>query len=295
MKRFQYLIASAGLHALLILIFLWGAGRWSKLPAQRPVPVEVVYQTTPSPEQTKTFVTDPQQKQLEQALKKLEDQARFLSKNTQRVQREQVASRTGRTQNAAQTQRQQATPTPSHPSRSQPSPRPWDPPPLTGPGLDARKELAHETQQNHEAHVQLSESTINEYIPEVRRGGFTSLNTDQFLFYTFYARINEQVRNRWVQNLRSFMYRSNPRLIDSLARRVQTTELEVLLDKKGNFVRAVILGPSEDPGLDDAAAFAFRMAQPFNNPPADIVDTDGCIHLHYSFYVGLRPRSLAGQ
>ncbi|HMN69995.1 MAG TPA: hypothetical protein PKC28_15745, partial [Bdellovibrionales bacterium] len=53
--------------------------------------------------------------------------------------------------------------------------------------------------------VAIGQSSIAEFIPGIEEGAFTALNTDQFTYYTFFARMNEQVRNRWVSAVRAYM------------------------------------------------------------------------------------------
>ena len=270
MKLLQYVIASILVH------FLFWGGLYS-LP-QGPVltDTDTVEITIMDREPERRFVTDPNMEKLQDSLNKLEKRVKFLSKNTRRVKKQQVARKTGKTQN----QRLQ--------KQVQQQRKPWEPPSITGPGISAKQEL-----RKMEKEVRLSESTISEFIPEVRQGGFTSLNTDQFMFYTFYARINEQIRNRWVNNIRAYADSTPLRALNQISKKRQLTQLEVLLTPDGDYVKTIIHQGSQSEGLDRAAAQAFVDANPFNNPPEEIVSEDGYIHLHYAFYVTWRPNAFA--
>lgn len=282
MKLFQYVIVSILIHALVWGFFSFGPK--ASFPASsNQVEIEIIE----SPKNQQQFVTQPNIKQLQDSLNRLEKKARFLSQETQRVQKEQVASRTGQTRNR---NRRQAQPKASPPKEA------WTPPSITGPGIQAKRDLQKMSRSRHyEAQVRLSESTISEFIPEVKRGGFTSLNTDQFMFYTFYARINEQIRNRWVNQIRAFADYATPMELQSIAKRRQITQVEVVLSPSGQHVKTLIHKASDSPGLDQAVTAAFLEAQPFNNPPSEIVADDGYIHLHYAFHVQWRPTAFARQ
>jgi hypothetical protein len=141
--------------------------------------------------------------------------------------------------------------------------------------------------------VTLDQSTISEYLPQLREGGFSSLNTDQFVYYTFYARINEQVRNRWVQNLQQFFANTSPQELNRLSTRNQVTEIEILLDQKGNYYRTIYHRKSQSNAIDQAGAFAFENAAPFINPPSEMIEKDGYIHLFYQLNVLTRPQYVA--
>jgi TonB family protein len=285
MKLFQYVILSVFTHVL-IYSFL------SFLPAPPPSlstqTIDILYlDKKESDAQKKQFVTAPdEQKKLIDKLKQLEQKAKFLSREVRRVEKEQVAAQSGLTKNSIPSKnRYEREPTDDMKPQNEPTQRP----PLTGPGTLATRAKNELIERN----ARLSESTISEYIPEVKVGGFTSLNTDQFLFYTFYARINEQLRSRWVQNLRNFMQTGSPVLIERLAREPQITEVEVVLDANGRYLKSIIHRNAGDRFLDDSAIQAFVQAAPFNNPPSEIVGPDGNIRLHYAFYVELRPRYMA--
>jgi hypothetical protein len=239
-----------------------------------------------------TLVTDPNLQPLKNALKELKDKADFLSKENRRVKEQMIARNTGRTQNRdsqkQQPQREQDNSENQSQRKASRFPKPNEESDLAG------TQPAFSKQQRVAERVVLSDSTIAEYVPNVKQGGFTSLNTDQFMYYTFYARINEQIRNRWVNNLQAFSANVGPNEINRLASREQVTELEVILDKDGNYRKTIVHRNSENSQLDAAAAYAIQNASPFLNPPSEILETDGNIHLYYQFHVNWRPQYVAG-
>ncbi len=139
--------------------------------------------------------------------------------------------------------------------------------------------------------VNAGTSTIGERVPEdIRIGDFTALNTDRFVFYTFYARIDEQIRNRWVRYMRAVNYGGGdiPPGTTPL-----TTHLEMVLNREGEFIRAIIHDGSGSRDVDNAPILAFREARIFPHPPREMVKEDGTIRLLYSFTVLRDSRPLA--
>lgn len=139
--------------------------------------------------------------------------------------------------------------------------------------------------------VAIGQSSLSQVIPGVEEGAFTALNTDQLEFYAFYQRANEQIRNRWVGLIRDYLGGLAARDMEILARQNRTTQIEVVLNPSGEYVRSVVHRPSGDKGLDQSAAESFRRAAPFPNPPSEMVKSDGYIHLYYAFTLYLRPPS----
>lgn len=271
MRLERYLIASLLFHFLIVAALL--RLHTPQLPQEKTIQITIIdSQEDRSTHQT--FVTDPELQPLKNALNELKKKADFLSKETRRVRKQMVARQGDKTQN---------NPTPTKrnlfPKPNQNSDLDGTAPAFSGPRAAER--------------VVLSDSTIAEYIPDVKQGGFTSLNTDQFMYYTFYARINEQIRNRWVGNLRAFADSAGPVELNRLSSREQITELEVLLDQDGNYLKTIIHRKSESRGLDAAAALAIQNAAPFLNPPSEIAQEDGLIHLYYQFHVHWRPKYVA--
>ena len=263
---FQSLSISLVLH----LAFLWFFASYKPpiAPAKGPVAVEIIYKDKNHQPQ---FVTDPKIGKLLDQLKK---HSQFLSKFNQTVKKQQVARLNGKTknqkpQNKKQTNRKKL-------SKKQKG---------IGKFLPQKPQLG--------ANFRLMPSTISEYIPNIDKGGFTALNTNQFTFYTFFSRINEQVRFRWIRNIHNFSSILSVGQINKLARHPRVTKIEILLDKSGQFVKAQVNSSSGSHSLDLAAENAFEDAAPFSNPPPEMLEADGYIHLRYSFHVIWKPRFLA--
>lgn len=281
MKSKQPLIISLLIHLCLYLLVL--VMPLESPSVREPQEVEIMYQN----EKSRQFVMDPNEDELDKSVKDLKDRAERLSRLSRRFKKETIAPNEGATQNLSPSNRQ-----PPRENRLQKDALTKE---LQKPLEDASAPSINRPPPDHVANrTQMGVSTLSEYIPEVKTGGFTALNTDQFIHYTFYARANEQIRNRWVENIRVFINSAPQTEINRLARSTQISEIEIILSPTGQFVKAIIHQKAESQDLDQSAIAAFRLAAPFNNPPSEMIENDGYIHLHYGFHVQFKPRYMAG-
>ncbi|MBF0206306.1 MAG: energy transducer TonB [Oligoflexia bacterium] len=124
----------------------------------------------------------------------------------------------------------------------------------------------------------------NDFIEDIPLGDVTNLNTTEFKFYGFYARIRSQLEQHWGLSLKQ--------KIDQLSRggrkllpgKNYVTALKVTIDQKGNITNIVLAGPSGLNSLDDAAIESFNRAGPFPNPPKEMVQK-GPATLEWGFVV----------
>lgn len=138
--------------------------------------------------------------------------------------------------------------------------------------------------------LQKGSSTVGETLPpEIRMSDFTALNTDHFTYYTFFARMEEVFRPKWINYVKAAVY-----TYQQTQRRTReeefVTQVELLLDKNGNFVRGILHLGSGNEALDLAPVRAFRDAGKFPNPPQEMIKDDGYIHLDYQFTVHFVPQ-----
>lgn len=104
-------------------------------------------------------------------------------------------------------------------------------------------------------------------------GAATNLNTKEFLYANYLNRIRRLVNFYWQQNLDNLP--SSVRL----ARPSYTTEIHSILDSQGALEYIEIVAGSGSEPLDDAVVRAFRIAGPFPNPPAGLIEKDGRVYL----------------
>ncbi|MGE3975594.1 MAG: hypothetical protein AB7F59_13795 [Bdellovibrionales bacterium] len=264
------------LGSLMAHVIIWTL--MSKIPdlsqSEKNQEVEIIYEK----EQPKMLVREVEQKEID---REKNEKARFFSLNTKTVKEEMRARQSGLTQNRAN-------------SPSSQTAQPQD-------MAQGKKQAAREALKPGQIDKNLlptptlggkplqlpGASTVGQRLPEdVKVGEWTSLNTERYLFYTFFARVEERVRYRWETRVRAVGENTEPR---KLARQVWITEIEIVLDRRGHFQKAVILKPCGINGLDQAAAEAFREGSPFLNPPEELLKEDGQFHLKYSISVSYSP------
>lgn len=130
-------------------------------------------------------------------------------------------------------------------------------------------------------------STIGEHLDEsIPIGNFTALNTDRFKFYSFFARAEVLVRDRWVKYVKSILYGSTSARLRSGNYR---TQVEIILDSEGNFLKGMIHETSGVSSIDTAPVLAFREAAKIPHPPREMLKEDRTIHLNYVFNVDYTP------
>lgn len=279
MSVLRALLFSFLVHFLLITTVIWVA------PHFQTSPTETIEISLDPELQIQHALTPKKQQIVRQALvpekiKAPDDEtlARFLSEQKQRVQEETQAANSGMTAN--------------HTSRN-PKPSPKMSPPDKDNGdrsIDISREL-HEMNR-------LSEgvSTIGDSMPrEMKIGSFTALNTDRYLFYTFYARMEELIRYRWETRVQQAIANFDRLTIASIGNRNWVTHIEFLLDNKGQLQKAMILKESGVRLFDAAAVEAFKDARIFPNPPQEMVQDDGFIHIKFSFTVNYNPPALVNS
>jgi protein TonB len=126
-------------------------------------------------------------------------------------------------------------------------------------------------------------SQTDDYLKDVNVGAQTLLSTKEFVFYSYYQRIKDQLRQNWEPTVREkvkILYRKGRTIASSHDR---VTQVMITLDPRGVLERVDVLNESGVKDLDDAAIEAFRKSAPFPNPPKGIVDPDGHIHIRWDF------------
>ncbi len=283
-RSFQTLIYSLLLHALLAWWFL-GVSSQNEISAQK-VPIEF---TVHEGGRKQTFVKETEDK--EALVEDLKRKADYLSRFTKRVKEQIRAKNSGETKNRTGQDPLESDELAARGNQGQSRDSHRESRLAQGENGPGPKAGDQEGANPFGHNVVVGASTSGEYIPNVKVGSFTALNTDRFTYYTFFARINEQVRSRWIRNLRVLSDSLSSNEHNLLALRERITEVDIQLDGTGNFVRAVLLHSSGSDALDEAAKSAFHEAAPFTNPPQRMIESDGLIHLRYGFVVQWMPTS----
>jgi TonB family protein len=213
------------------------------------------------------------------------DDARFLSENDSTVPRETRSRRRG-----SEAERTDAQPRPPRLAMRAPKPPGVALPEGTtgerrgereGPpapeGLPTLKELQPSEEQLRRA----IGSREMDYLGEVDEGDETLLNSKRWRFASFFNRVKRQVAENWHPEV---AYRRRDPYGNVYGYRDRMTILRVHLDPGGRIEQVLLERPSGVDFLDDEAMQAFRAAQPFPNPPKQLVDPKtGLISFRFGF------------
>jgi len=126
-------------------------------------------------------------------------------------------------------------------------------------------------------------SAIENYVPSVRAGNQTALNTARSAFAGYLNGIHNRIHpifaDSFLGSLDS-LPASHPMNNEQLS-----TEIEIILDQEsGNVVRMGVTKFSGITAFDIAALDSVKRAAPFGAPPREIVSPDGRVYLHWEFH-----------
>lgn len=131
-------------------------------------------------------------------------------------------------------------------------------------------------------------SKTSDYLKEVATGAQTLLNTREFVYFSYYNRIREKLRQQWEPRIREKVRHviKSGRSIASARDRI--TKVVIILSENGSLERVQVISESGITDLDEAAVDAFRAAEPFPNPPKGIIESDGKIRIKWEFILEAR-------
>jgi len=132
-----------------------------------------------------------------------------------------------------------------------------------------------------------SPSMTDDYLPDVKSGTETALNTREFKYYSYFERIKDRLRMFWEPELKERVQRLYHRGVN-LPDSDVITKLAITLNKNGEISKISIIKNSGFSDLDEAAIKAFERASPFPNPPTGMIEKDGAVHLTWSFVLETR-------
>jgi TonB family protein len=134
------------------------------------------------------------------------------------------------------------------------------------------------------AHVIGSGSGTQDALKDVDDGEETALNSKKWRFATFFNRVKKQVSEHWHPE-EAYRRRDPTGVIYGHQNRY--TELRIQLRADGHLANVGVGLPSGLEFLDDEAITAFKEAQPFPNPPHQLLERDGLITFHFGFLYDL--------
>ncbi len=126
-------------------------------------------------------------------------------------------------------------------------------------------------------------SQTDDYLKDVEEGDQTLLNTREFIYYSYFMRVKDQLRSHWNPRIRKnvqVLYAKDRNLANL---NVKATSIRVTLNKSGYLEKIELLKTSGYEELDVAAIQAFRAAAPFLNPPHGLLESDKRIRIVWDF------------
>ena len=125
-------------------------------------------------------------------------------------------------------------------------------------------------------------SGTNDHLPDIDEGEGTALNAKKWKFASFFNRVKRQVRDHWQP---AEEYRKRDPTFRIFGTRDRFTLLRVALKPDGSLATVDLETASGIDFLDDEAVEAFKLAQPFPNPPRQLVEaSSGLISFRFGFY-----------
>jgi TonB family protein len=123
----------------------------------------------------------------------------------------------------------------------------------------------------------------SDYLPDVDEGDDTALNAKKWKFASFFNRVKEQIRQHWHA---AQEYSKRDPTGSLYGGKVRFTVLIVRLMPDGSLSDVSLEKPSGVDFLDDVAVEAVKEAQPFPNPPQQLIDrAAGKISFRFGFVV----------
>lgn len=125
-------------------------------------------------------------------------------------------------------------------------------------------------------------SAIENYVPSVKPGNQTALNTAAVPFASYLNQIHNRIHPLFADGFLDSLDRlpaSHP-----MNDRNLVTALEIVVDREeGRLVRRGVTRTSGVMAFDVSAIASVDRAAPFGTPPAEIVSPDGNVYLHWEF------------
>lgn len=288
-SKHRFIIISLLLHFVVFISI--AISKLAPVPPSAPEVVEVTYEPMPPTEPTKKTLKKektkaPTKQVVEQNDKRINDEkpdSRFLSKFDQVVKRQTRAKESGAFTNTAEKTQSQAGSKDGAKKKSNAKvvdQKHGDLPKLSD--LTPQYSLTPNAIQENVKDPGKPSQT-DDYIKDVDVGMQTLLSTREFIYYSYYQRIKESLRQHWEPTVREkvkIMFRKGRNLASAKDR---ITQVLITLDARGDLERVEVLGQSGVQDLDEAAVEAFRKSAPFPNPPKGIVESDGRIRIRWDF------------
>lgn len=117
--------------------------------------------------------------------------------------------------------------------------------------------------------------------PGVRLGNITALNTDQHRFYSFNQRLITRFIPLWGERVRAALYQWIEENNAPAISKTWVTNVEIIMNPKGEIIEVQPFRLSGTWPIDNAAIKSFKQVKNVPNPPKEMVDENGYIHLQF--------------
>ncbi len=122
-----------------------------------------------------------------------------------------------------------------------------------------------------------------DHLADIDEGNETALNSKRWRFASFFNRVKRQVAEHWHPDE---VYRQRDPTGAVYGRKNRYTELRIQLRPDGRLSNVALAQPSGLEFLDDEAVEAFKEAEPFPNPPRQLIE-NGTINFGFGFLFDL--------
>lgn len=220
---------------------------------------------------------------------KARNQYDILAEQMIRVKEQLQAMRSGITQN-----RGNKNPQPSNSSESTKG-RQRSPHSLTLKASDLLEGLNIDNRAQNTNAISFEEagqSTLGMLLPEgIKAGLFTAVNTDRYLYSSYYNRAEELTLPEWSPAL-DFIIRNPPNALSASIHRRFSGIVEVWSKNTGEIIAVKLLKSFGIEEFDRSLLEAFRRVKVIPNPPKDKIGPDGIARVQMGGYISVDPKVL---
>jgi TonB family protein len=140
---------------------------------------------------------------------------------------------------------------------------------------------------------EVGQSTLGVELPDgIKAGMFTALNTDRYLYSSYYNRVEELTLPEWSPMLDSIIQRPPNALVASIHRRFSGL-VEIWSKPSGEIVAVKLLKSFGITEFDQSLLEAFRRVKVIPNPPKDKMGPDGIARVQMGGFITLDPKVLS--
>jgi TonB family protein len=280
-KRNSWAFLLSILLHIMLLLFLMFQEKRDEMLAEKSVEIEWVdLESLPDPIDEQIQIVQQDEIPLND---RVPEKDYKLSRNNQDVLEETKAEKNGAFQNRKNTAQATASQETPRPSQNTEAPKQKLLNALK-PSLFESQYAAAPIEPAPEAALSGVEVSQNDdYLKDVVAGAETHLKTREFVYYSYYNRIKQKLRQHWEPRIKEKIVKilRKGRRIASTNDKI--TRLVITLDKAGELKRIQVKNASGYNDLDDAAIEAFRAAAPFPNPPNGIVNGEEEVEIPWDF------------